>query len=46
MPTTASDREVLAFAAFLIAGGLLLIGAGLLLHPPLALARRLATLAT
>ena len=41
MPTTASDREVLALSLMLLTGGLLLIGAGLILHPPLALVRRL-----
>lgn len=41
MPTTASDHEVLLLAGLLLAGGILLIGAGLILHPPLALVRRL-----
>lgn len=41
MPTTADDRALLVLAGCLVAGGLLLIGAGLILHPPMALLRRI-----
>lgn len=41
MPTSPAERDALILCAFLFVGGLLLIGAGLILNPPQALARRL-----
>lgn len=41
MPTNATDRELLLLAGVLIVGGLLLIAGGLILHPPMALVRRI-----
>ena len=41
MPTSAAERDALILCAFLFAGGCLLIAAGLILNPPLALWRRL-----
>jgi hypothetical protein len=41
VPTSLDDRELLLLAGVLIIGGLLLIAGGLILHPPLALVRRM-----
>lgn len=42
MPTTGSDRQLLAACAVAMAAGCALITVGLLLEPPLWLLRRLA----
>ena len=41
VPLTPAERDALVLCAFLFAGGCLLIAAGLILNPPLALWRRL-----